>query len=94
LENYEEVVTVEKYLHVVRVIKDDELAKDSKDASKKSQEIGCKGRDKEATDIETLTRLVNSLSIEMSKLKQCKMHKFASSHRPRQRHVSSTSSNK
>lgn len=36
----------------------DKLAKDSKDASRRSQEMVSKVRDKEETDIETLSRLV------------------------------------
>lgn len=62
LENCEEATTVEKDPWVIGVIKDDELAKDSKDVSRKSQPMVSKGRDKEANDIETLTRLVNNLT--------------------------------
>jgi len=46
LENFEEAIIVEKDLHVVGVIRDDELMKDSKDASRKSQATTNKGRDK------------------------------------------------
>lgn len=69
LENCEEVIIVEKDLHAVGVIKDEESAKDSKDVSKKPRVMTRKGRDKEATDIETLTCRVKSLTTEMSKLK-------------------------
>jgi len=92
LEKIEEVITIEKYLRAFGVIKDDESMKDSKDVSRKSQETMSKGRDKEETDIETLTHLVKSLSTKMSKLKQCRSHTFAISHPPRQREVGSTTS--
>lgn len=62
LESCEEAIVVEKDLHAIGVIKDDELGKDSKGASKKSQAMESKGRDKEATDIETLTRLIKNLT--------------------------------
>jgi len=69
LENCEEVITVEKDLHAIGVIKDDEPTKESRDVSKKRQAVASKGKGKEASDIETLTRLINKLTIEDSDLK-------------------------
>jgi len=60
--NCEEIVTVEKDLHTIGIIKGDELAKDSMDVRRKSQEMVIKGRVKEATDIDTLTLLVKNLT--------------------------------
>ena len=57
--------------------------KDSKDVRRKPQAMGSKGRDKEETDIETLTRLVKNLTTKMSELKQWKMDTFKKSHLPR-----------
>ena len=65
LESCEEVIYIEKYLHMIGVIKDDELAKDSKDVSRKSQVMESKGRDKEKIDIETLTCLIKNLTTEV-----------------------------
>ena len=72
LENCEEATAIEKNLHEIRVVKDDESTKDSKDASKKSQAMASNGSDMEATDIETLTRLVKNLTTEVFELKQQK----------------------
>ena len=80
LENYEEAIVVEKDMRVIGVIKDDEPAKEFKDTSKKSQAMASKGRDKEATNIETFTHLVKRFSTEMFEPKQCKIDTFASSH--------------
>jgi len=51
LENCEEAIAVEKDLRAIGVIKHDESAKDSKDASRKSQVMASKGSDKEATKL-------------------------------------------
>lgn len=72
MKNCKEAIAVEKYLHMIRVTKDHEPAKDSKDTSKKSQVMVSKGRDKEENDIETLTRLVKNLTIEVYEIKQRK----------------------
>lgn len=80
LESYQEAIVVKKDLHTIRVIKDDEPKKDSRYASKKSQVMASKGRNKEENDIETLTRLVKNLTTEVSELKQQKMDAFASRH--------------
>jgi len=69
-ERCEEAIVVEKDLRAIGFIKDDESMKDSKDVSRKPQATVRKGRDKEATDIETLTHLVKNLATEMSELKQ------------------------
>ena len=47
---------------MIEVIKDDEPTKDPKDVRKWSQVMVSKGRDKEASDIETLTCLVKNLT--------------------------------
>lgn len=91
LEICEEAITVEKDLHAIGVIKDDEQTKDFKDASRKSQEMVRKGRDKEEIDIETLTLLIKILTMEVFKLKKQNTNTSTSSHPPRQRQVSSSS---
>jgi len=78
-------------LHAIGVIKDDESMKDSKDAGINPQAMRSKGRDKETTNIETLTHLVKNLTTEISELKQQKMESFVSIHPPRQIHASSSS---
>ena len=83
MENYKEAIVVEKYLHTIGLIKDDEPAKDSKDVSRKSQAMASKGREKEANDIETLTHLIKNLTTEVSELKQWKTDTFARSYPPR-----------
>lgn len=85
LENYEEAIAVEKYLHAIGVIKDDESTKDSKDVSRKYQVMANKGRDKEAIDIETLTCLVKNLTTEVFELKQWEIETSPRIHLPRQR---------
>lgn len=70
LENYEELIVVEKDLRMIGVIKDDEPAKDSKYVSRNPQAILSKGKDKEASEIEALTHLVKKLTIEVFELKQ------------------------
>lgn len=72
-------------MHTIGLIKDNEPTKDSKDASKKSQVMARKGRDRESKDIETLTRLVKNLTTEVSELKQWKTDTFTRSYLPRQR---------
>lgn len=85
LKNCKEAIVVEKYLHTIELIKDDEPTNDSKDVSNKSQEMVSKGRDKEANDIETLTRLIKYLITKVFKLKQWKIDTFSRSYPPRQR---------
>lgn len=63
LENCEEAIVVEKDLCMIRVIKDGELKKESRDVSKKSQTVVSKGSDNEENDIETLTHLVKKLTM-------------------------------
>lgn len=92
LENYEEAIVIEKDLHAIGVINNDESVMDSKDASRKSQAMASKVRDKEATDIETLTCLVKNLIMEVFELKQGKTDTSASIHTPKHRHTSSSSS--
>ena len=69
LENYKEAIAIEKDLHAIRVIKDDEPIKDSKYVRKNSKTMSSKGRDKETNDIETLTRLMKNLKTEVPKHK-------------------------
>lgn len=80
-----EAIVFEKEFHAIGVIKDEETTKDSKDASRKPQAMTRKGRDKEATDIETLTLLVKKLTTEISELKKRKTGTFVNSHQPRWR---------
>ena len=54
-QNFEEAIAVEKDLHAIGVIVDDELSKDSKYMSKRSQPSLSKAMDKEAIDFESLT---------------------------------------
>ena len=93
LESCEEAIVVEKYLCAIKVIKDDESTKDSKFASRKPQAMASKGRDKEATDIETLTRLVKNLTTKVFELKKRKTDTFARSHLLKQRQENSSSTN-
>jgi len=57
-------------LCAIGVIKDEKSTKDSKDASINPQATTSKGKEKGATDIETLTRLVKNLTTEVFELKQ------------------------
>jgi len=91
LESCEDVIAIEKYLHTIGVIKDDEPAKDSRDARRKSHAMESNGRDKEATDIETLTHLIKNLTTEASELKQQKTNTSARNHLPKQRYSSNSS---
>ena len=70
LESCEEDIVIKKHLRAIRVIKDDELAKDTKGSSRMSQVMVSKGRDKETNDNKILTRLFKNLTMEVSKLKQ------------------------
>ena len=78
LESCEDVIAIEKYLHTIGVIKDDEPAKDSRDARRKSHAMESNGRDKEATDIETLTHLIKNLTTEASELIKTGPHRLPS----------------
>lgn len=70
IEKYEEAIVVEKELHVIGVIVDDESSKDSKGMGKRPQTIVSKAKEKEANDIESLTHLVKSLTTEVVEIKQ------------------------
>jgi len=70
LENCEEAIILEKDLHTIGVIVDDESTNNSKDMSRRSQTIVRKEQEKEASEIECFTRLVKSLTTEISKIKQ------------------------
>lgn len=52
------------------VIVDDEPAKDSKDTGRRSQTAMSKVKEKETSEIDTLTRLLKSLTTEVAELKQ------------------------
>lgn len=70
LEIWKEAISFEKDLRAIGVVKDDKSKKDSKDVRRKLQEMARKGRDKEATNIETIAHLVKNLTTEMYELKQ------------------------
>lgn len=92
LENCEEAIAVEKDLCAIGVIKDDEPTKDSRDSSKKPQAVASKGKDKDTSDIETLTRVFKNLTTKVSELKQRTIEMSVSSRSPRQRKGSMSSS--
>lgn len=71
LENFQEEIDVEKDLHVIGVIIHDEPTKDSKDMGRRSHNVVSKVKEKEASEIETLTCLLNSLTTKEAKLKKC-----------------------
>lgn len=91
LEIFEEAIVAKKHLLMIGVIKDDEPKNYSKDVSRKSQVMVSKGKDNEATNIETLTPLIKNLTTEVFDLKQWKTNRSARSHLLRQRYVSSSS---
>jgi len=66
--NYEEAIIVEKDLHAIGVILEDEPKKDSKDMGKRSQPPGIRANKKEPTVLEIMTHLIKSLSTEMEEL--------------------------
>lgn len=70
LEKYKEEIIVEKHLHMIRVIKDDEPRKYSRDPSRKPQAMVSKGKDKGENHSQILTRLIKNLTTEVPKLKQ------------------------
>ena len=82
-ENYEEAIAIEKDLHATRVISDDELAKYSKDIGKRSQASVSKAKEKEESDVESLTRLLKSLTTKVVELKQWTSETTVSSMPPR-----------
>lgn len=65
-ENYEDVISLEKDLHAIGVIKDDEPSKDLKDTGKRSQASDKKAKEKELGNLEILTRLIKSVTTEMA----------------------------
>jgi len=69
-ENFQEAIDMEKDLCMIGVIVDDKTTKDSKDARRRSQATMSKVKEKETSEIETLTRLLKSLMTEVAKLKQ------------------------
>lgn len=70
LENYEEAIVVEKDLHAIGVINDDEPKKDSRYASRKPLAMVSKGKENETSGIETLTHVVKNLTKKVSEQKQ------------------------
>lgn len=77
--NFQEEINVEKDLHVIGVIIDDEPAKDSKYVGMRSQTTVSKVKEKETSEIETLTRLLKSLTSEVAELKQRTIETIVSS---------------
>lgn len=61
---------MEKDLHSIGIIIDDESMKDSKDVGRKSRAVVSKVKEKETSEIEILTRLLKSLIIEVVELKE------------------------
>lgn len=74
---------MEKDLCTLRVVVDDEPTMDSKDMGRRSQIAVSKVKENEASEIETLTRLLNSLTIELTKLKKQMTETTVSSRPPR-----------
>jgi len=71
---------------MIVVIKDDEPMKDSRDAKRKPRAAASKGKEKEASDIETLTHVIKNLTTKVSELKQRTINTSASRRPPRERH--------
>jgi len=69
-ENCQEAIDVEKELHMIGVIVDDEPTKYSKGMGMRSQNAMSKVKENETSEIETLTCLLKSLTIEVVELKQ------------------------
>lgn len=68
--NCEEDITIDKYLHTIGVIVDDESTMESKYMGKRFHASVSKVKEKEASDIENLTHLLKSLTTEVAELKQ------------------------
>lgn len=94
--NYEEVISVEKYLCATGFIVDDEPTKDCKYMGKRSQISMRKVQEKEACDIENLTCIIKSLTTKVVKLKH-RTSETTMGSRPhrylQKKNVSSSSSN-
>lgn len=83
LENFQEAIDVDKELCAIGVIVHDEPAKESKDKGRRSQNDMSKVKEKETSEIENLTRLVKSLTTEVSEPKQRMTETTVSSMPPR-----------
>lgn len=74
---------MEKDLHTIGVITDDESTKESKDIEKRSQASVSKAKEKEASGIENLNHLLKSLTSEVVELKQQTREKTVGSMPPK-----------
>jgi len=95
IENYEEAISIEKYMHVIGVITYDESTKDSNDTGNRFQTYVSKAKEKETSDIENLTHLIKSMTTEVVELKHRKNKTTMSSRPPRylpKKNVASNSS--
>ncbi len=81
--NYEEEITVEMDLHMIRFIADDEPTKDSKGTGKRSQTSVSKAKEKENINIEILTCTIKAISNELEELKQRSSETTMSSKTPK-----------
>jgi len=70
-------------MYTIGVIIDNQPAKDSKYMGKRSQTTVCKVNEKETSEVETLTHLLKSLTIEVAELKQWTTETTVSSKPPR-----------
>lgn len=68
---------------MIRVIKDDKTTKYYRDMIRKAQVAVSSGKDKEVSDIETLTRLVKHLTTTVSELRKKTINTSASNRPPR-----------
>lgn len=73
---------MEKYLHAIGVIPNDEPTKDSKYIGKRSTSVS-KAKEKEASDIEKITCLIESLTTKMAELKKRTSESTINSRTPR-----------
>ncbi len=60
--NFPEAITVEKYLHAIRVIIDDYESKDSKETGRKSHPSSSNTKYEDSSNIEILIKTIKALS--------------------------------
>lgn len=68
--NFAEAIVVEKFLHAIGVITDDNESKYFKEIGRKSQPSSCKAKENDSIDIKSLTRIVKALTNEISELRR------------------------
>lgn len=68
--NFTEVIIVDKDLRMIGVITDDDESKDSKETSRKSEPSSSKAKEKESSDIKSLTKMVKTLTSEILEIKK------------------------